>query len=416
MANDGYYGLGGEELSNHSRLVQLADAMGINAVRLTKDKTDWVQQTRGGVGYGNVANAPWYDPGYPASAEFAGIMVQEVRGIDDSTLESSVTEYVGAGGSNGKQRNATLTMVWSVVIVASTERGADFGKRWLDRRLAGTIQPGSCGGRELDYYRFANSAAVKVHRRNVATSRSTSVLRKRTSKCQTLWWATFTLTAGDPFEYGEEISRVTAIGQATNATGPAVTSSGGQVIVQESCPVFDYSPIFDPLYPAMIAPPVVPNYYPDGWGITPGMSFQRRWARLSALEPSALLSVPVIKLTSTTEARMVRVSLWDSLSPTNDQCGWLWSAVITYLPANLPIYIDGEQEAAYAWDGASPNVRRSDSLLYDPDAKPMDWTAFPDFGNMLMTLDTMAIPPAQGGGYQGGGNVRATLSLVAKSD
>lgn len=411
MANEGYFNFGGLELVNHARLAQLAPALGIKALRLTEAKTDWIWQALQEDDYPSVETAPWYDSGYEASSEFAGVLALDVRGLGDSTLEATPSEYNTDGGSTGMARNAMLTLVWNVVIVASTERGAEFGKRWLDRTLA-TRQGGSCSGSDLSYYRWADFDSPKVHRRNVAVTRGTSITRKRKTACHTLWWATFTMTAGDPFEYGEHYPKITSLGGA-NAVGSGAQTWGTLALTHQDCPVYDYSPLYDPAYPALVAAPAPPQFLPDGWTIKAGDAFQRSWVRISTTEPSVLSVVPFIKLTTSVSARMVRVGIWPYGSPTNDQCDPLFGAVVSYVPAALPVYLDGEQAVPYAWDGFSPSVRRTDSLTYSHNADPVEWTTLNDSTGLLVTLDVFA---KTGGGYEGDGNVRLALDLIPKSD
>ena len=58
MAHDGYVALGGEELFNASRTVQLAEAMGIDVVWLTPEQVQWIEDSLGGADYDLVATAP----------------------------------------------------------------------------------------------------------------------------------------------------------------------------------------------------------------------------------------------------------------------------------------------------------------------------------------------------------------------
>jgi hypothetical protein len=243
----------------------------------------------------------------------------------------------------------------------------------------------------------------------VTLSRGTSVTRKRSSHCSATWLVTYTWTANDPFEYGDEVTQFSALGGAV--TGPAVLTSGSQAMVEQSCPVYDYTPIYDPLHPALVPAPEVPNFYPVGWDLLPDVAFTRSWVRVKPVEPTALGVVPVLILTAGSDARMVRVSIWPSASNPDDFCDPLWTATVSYLPAGLDFTIDGEQQASYAWDGGSPRVRRTDSLVYGSEARPMEWRTFNDPDGLLVTLDVMS-----GAGYDGGGSVRAALSLVPKSN
>lgn len=563
MAYDGWLEFNGSELINLSRTVQLAEALGIDTVWVDPESVAWIQAALSGVDYDLITNAPWYDAGYPASAEFAGIIPLSMAGFDNSTLEATTIEYITDGGSSGKPRNKTLSIVASVAVVASTDRGADFGKRWLDRMLRAGGAQTFCSGSDLRYFRFAQAEGEPVppqaHRRDVTLTRGTSVTRKRGTYCSATWLATYTWTANDPFEYGDEVEqfsglggvalnlvtnsgfeasitgwasfgsaslfrstdeshsgvasgqvtasgvggaflnpfapigatrdfalslwvlgavdaeieigiaenpggtqfaltpvtmtgdwqRVTLAGTASGAAtdvspqinvtgtdviffddvmfvegltpyeigdgtvaGPSVISSGSVALVEQECPVYDYSPIYDPLYPALVAPPSVPDFYPQGWDLVSGQTFDRFWVRVDSTEPSVLNVVPVLTLTTEEDARMVRVSIWPSDSVPDDQCDPLWVAIITYLPAGMDFVIDGEQEASYVEGGVT--LRRTDSLVYGTGARPIEWAAFNDPTDLLITIDILS-----GSGsvdYDGGGTVRAALSFVPKSD
>lgn len=410
MAYDGWLEYNGTELVNLSRTSQLAEALGIDSVWVSPSRVQWIQDALSGVDYDVVTTAPWYDENYPASAEFAGIVPLGFPGLDDSTTEASTTEYVTDGGRSGKQRNATLPIVASVALIASSDRGAEYGKRWMDRVLRNAGARTFCSGADLRYFRYASAGAPVVHRRGVRLTRGASITRKRSVECSVTWLSTFTLTCDDPYEYGEAASVLADLGGVP--TG-AVINSGSLALTQESCPVYDYSPIYDPLYPALVPAPTAPDFYPDGWTIVEGDTFDRFWARVSPVEPSSLNVVPLIELTTDDDARMVRVSIWPADSLISDQCDPLFSVVVAYLPAGETFYIDGEQRASYVWNGGAAAVRRTDSLVYSPDAEPVQWTAFNDPENLLVTLDVFS---AGSGAFEGGGTVRAAVSFIPKSD
>lgn len=405
MAYDGWMEHNDVEIINVARTAALAPEMGLDSVRVRPAKVAWLSSTLGASDYDDITEAPWYDAGVPASAEFAGILPLAVQGLDDSTLESATTEYTSDGGNSGHPRNTTLSIVFNVVLVGTTERGVEYGKRWMDRTLRGGGGARRfCTGSDLTYLRYGAQGAPKAHRRDVSLSRGSSVTRKHATQCAVTWTVTFTMTAADPYEYGEEQPMMADLGGTV--TGPAVDSSGSVDMTHLTCPEYDYSPIFDPLYPAMVESPQAPDFYPDGWTLTSGLPFTRRWVRLDPVEPSGLLNVPLLTLTAgAVEARMVRLSIWPGDVPADSQCDPLFSVVVTYLPPTQQFVIDGEQKAAYLWDGVSDAVRRTDSLIYGPNAKPVEWAAFNDHGGLLVALDQF-----------GAGGVRASLALVPKSD
>lgn len=414
MAYDGWLEFGGVEIVNVSRIAQLAETLGIDVVWVTPESVQWIQDALGGVDYDLISNAPWYDPDFQPSAEFAGIMPLSIGGMDSSTAESRPVEYVTDGGNSGRLRSATLPLVGNVGIVASTDRGAEFGKRWLDRVLRGSTDA-FCSGSELRYFRYDQrldaEAPPIAHRRDVSLTRGTSVTRKTVTHCSSTWLATFTLTADDPYEYGDEVPQFTELGGAV--TGPGVESSGSLVLVEQSCPVYDYSPIQDPLFSSLTPAPSPPEFYPAGWDLEEGYTFDRFWARISSVEPSSLNVVPVLILDATDAARMVRFQVWPSDATTDERCDPLWTVIVSYLPPNTDFYVDGERKAAYLWNSFGDAVRRTDSLVYDADAEPIQWPAFNDPGGLLVTLDIFT---GSGSGAGGDSGVRAALSLVPKSD
>jgi hypothetical protein len=617
MAYDGWLEYNGVEVVNLSRTAQLAQALGIDTVWTTPESVAWIQTALGGSLYNDISEAPWYDPGYPASTEFAGIVPLSFPGLDDSTMESTPVEYITDGGHSGKPRNATLPIVANVAIIASTDRGADFGKRWMDRVFRSSSDNRVfCSGADLRYFRWEGVDSPIAHRRDVRQTRGSSVTRKRRTDCSATWTVTFTLTAADPFEYSEAFPMLVGLGggapyvgqithtnladepnvvsgdrwslagatgwtasldsvtpirgtvsrrttvvdtgsgiagalsllgpggtlswsvvpgayfssymdvrvgvadciahldvdfrdgsnvsvggttlgfanltatvpsrfggsalvpstavsavlsiqvddfsgtsvgqtvtydglvvelrstndglatyfdgdtapvgdkvyqwlgspgvsQSIEAVGSLVPANGSVALVQTTCPVYDYTPVYDPLYPALVPAPTPPDFYPNGWDIEDGMTFTRFWAEVDSIEPTYLDVVPVITLSSSTEARMVRIGIWSGDSDPSDQCGdLLFGAVVTYLPAGVDFIIDGEQKASYVWDGVSTAVRRTDSLVYSFDAKPVDWAKFTDPESLLITLDIFS----DSSGIEGDGEVRAALSLVQKSD
>ena len=417
MATDEWLSYGGVELINLARTTALAESLGIDTLWTDPDAVAWVEDARNGHDYDLVTTAPWYDAGFPASSEFAGIVPLSISGLDDSTKESTTTEYITAGGSSSKPRNKTLSLPFNVAIIASTERGADFGKRWLDRLLSGRSRSTFCSGEDLHYYQWGPSDETPlpplVHRRDVTVSRGTSVTRKRSTYCSATWLVTFTLVANDPFEYGEPVPQFLNLGNGSGVIaapgGQPLVSSGQMPLIESSCPVYDYAPIYDPLYPALVAPPTAPDFYPEGWDFEDGDSIYRFWVRVPPTEPSSLGLVPVVTLRASADARMVRVRVWPGNADTSSMCDPLWTAYVTYVMKDVDFVIDAEQQASYVWDGFSPVVRRADSLVYGEEATPVGWESFNSPEGLLVTLDfrTPGFVP---------GSITASLALVPKSD
>lgn len=426
MAYDGWLVFAGQEIANRARLIRLSQALGIDAVRLPVE--DWLEgmltdNPGFGLGpfgmgpfgspseYADVTTAPWYDAQVPASLEFAGFLPLSVRGLDDSTYESTPVEYITDGGHSGYPRHATKDVVVAGTLVASTERGAEYGRKWLSGALRSQGQRTFCSGGELHFLRYRDASSPFVYHRDVRLTRGVSITHKRSRSCYSLWGVTFTLNAADPYEYELVGPVVTGMGLDETVTGPHISWSGRAGTAVQACPSFSYEPVYDPLHPALEAPPVAPDFYPEGWRFSPGFSITRFFARVNAPGSSALTSVPVIKLRALKEARHIRVAVWPPDVDYLTQCDPLFVAIVSYLPPGADFYIDGEQKVSYLWESGSPYVRRTDSLVYGPNAQPVDWTAFTDKTGLLFTLD---VPTTVGD--LDTGDVEASLTLVPKSD
>lgn len=408
MAYDGWVMFGDTEIANLARTSQLAETYNVSAVWDTSTSTEWLSDLLGDPDYGDVSSAPWYDPTYTPSGEFFGLLPLRISGLDDSTAQRNSEENVSDGASPGLMRNGSQTLVFSAVLVASSDRGAEYGKSWLNRVLKGGQAPFT-GGEDLTYFRYPGADSPKMHRRNVTLSRAVTVVRKTTSDCSALWMISFTMTDNDSYEYGERVSRLTNLGAAVSG---ASLGSGQLDLLESTCPVYDYSPLYDPLYPGLVPSPTAPDFLPAGWTVEAGDQFRRYWGRITPPDPSTLLYVPTFKVTSLVPARMIRMSVWGSNNPLDVQCNPLFSAMLTYSPGGLPIYIDGERKNSYGWDGSSPYVRRTDNLVYSKSGGPVPWSAFNDPTSLLVTLDVFFLDTTP----VDNGTVTVDLSLTSKSD
>jgi len=428
VAYEGWFEYSGGELINAARTRALARSLNISAVRLRHRSVSWIENTLTGVAgfglegfgltpfgsptdYPDITGAPWYDSRYEASEEFAGFVPLNVAGLSDSTLVSDPVEYVTDGGHPGRPRNAVLPLVFTLALVAKTPRGAEYGKAWLDNRLRDTGRKVFCAGADLTYFRYPEVGSPKAHRRNVRLTRGTSVTKKYQRGCAVLWFLNFTMTAADPFEYGEPQTVLEGLGTAS-VSGPNLLDSGSTTMTQQPCPVYDYSPVYDPLYPALVAPPALPNLYPEGWLIQNGMSFRRYWAEVEAPSPKSTPVVPLVKIDSSVEWRSARLSVWSEASGATAQCDPLFETVLTYIPQNQELYVDGEQKAVYVWDGSSAIVRRADSLAFSGDAEPVQWLPFNDAESLFITLDFFQ----NSGAYPALGDIEVEVQFISKTD
>lgn len=83
--------------------------------------------------------APWYSTRIPESAEFGGVWVLDVKGLDSTPISRPVTEMVGDGAAaTGPMRRPSRTVTFDAVLVACSNAGLTYGLQWLRCLLADT--------------------------------------------------------------------------------------------------------------------------------------------------------------------------------------------------------------------------------------------------------------------------------------
>lgn len=82
--------------------------------------------------------APWYSIRYPASAEFAGVWVTDVKGLDATPTARKVSELVGSGGVAGPHRDIPRKVTFEALLIASSNAGLEHGLKWLTCQIRDT--------------------------------------------------------------------------------------------------------------------------------------------------------------------------------------------------------------------------------------------------------------------------------------
>lgn len=427
MAFDGYFVFGDVEIGNKARTKVYAETLGLETVWIAGNYS-WMEEVLSNYSSPLVDQAPWYDPDQPLSNDFGGVLITAAEGIDASTSTADVVEFVGDGGRAGHGRNATKTIVFSAALVGKTEAAVEYGLRWLKQALKRRNCVGTskfCLGEDLYYWRARYQGEPgtidvedfllenDVHLRDVTFTRGPVVTRKRTGPCDTVWTVTFTAVAGDPYEYGTPVPILSQLNwDSTPYIPPFSGTEGVTFYPEEACPQAIWTPIYDPLYPTAVPPPAPPDYYPEGWVIHNG-----NWNRAYADIPHSQIPlwtqvVPFIRLYAHEgdgDARGIRVRLYPQNAAYDDACGYLWEAIVAYIPEGWYFYIDGVQRTAYLWDGVSDNVRRADSLLYGTDAKPVTWPALSCDLDMFITIDHANLPGDEA-------DVSLDFTLIGRND
>lgn len=83
--------------------------------------------------------APWYTTRVPESAEFGGIWVLDVKGLNSTPVQVEVTEMAGDGGVPGPHRDASRKVTFDAMLIACSNAGLTWGLQWLNCQLRDTI-------------------------------------------------------------------------------------------------------------------------------------------------------------------------------------------------------------------------------------------------------------------------------------
>lgn len=140
----GYAALNGQEMFNTSRLIshitptvpaedgETASMMQCACeIRIPYNDTWPGLEAALGDGPYVITDAPWYNAARPESAEFAGVWLMAVEGMDAVPVQRDIAESICAGGIAGRARSTSRTLNFSALIVACTNAGMEYGKDWL---------------------------------------------------------------------------------------------------------------------------------------------------------------------------------------------------------------------------------------------------------------------------------------------
>lgn len=81
--------------------------------------------------------APWYDPDDPASEEFLGLFMLDIKGYDSVVTRVVTPRVQGLGGATfSGQRYLPREWMFKAALISATDAGAEYGLRWLTAQLS----------------------------------------------------------------------------------------------------------------------------------------------------------------------------------------------------------------------------------------------------------------------------------------
>lgn len=386
--------------------------------------------------------APWYDEDVTESNDFWGVYPLSMEGGDSSSRESASVEFTTAGGSPGRLRMGTKNAVYSCVLVGATDRAVEYGMRWLRRATLGAV----CSSRLADETTLGSvaeflsvapvlpvtipggdpvdgdtvfldggdasgippdtEATIEVSLReyvrrfrNAKVVDGPTVTRKRSMSgpCGgAAWLVTFTLQAGDPYQYGYEQTVLQGYmdPEVTDPWSPdlpvdGVADTAWAPYVEVECGQPIWTPVYDPLCGAMTVPPGPPSV-PLGC-YTPPTSWNRRKVTIPAeIIPLWGDMMPQLTVFSETGLRNLRVRWYadpdGDFDPDDSPCDFVGDWVLSYIAPGWTLIVDAVARQSRVITDLG-RVRSANSLVFQNDSTPIVWPSLTCGYGYVMTLD-----------------------------
>lgn len=318
--------------------------------------------------------AGWYSPDVPGSENFLGGIVSEIKGLFDSTQETSYSDLKGDGAVHNARRFGVREIYIKMTLFSLSDLGMTVGLDWLKDTLSGgfcgnTRQRSDCYGDELIFLRsklvgsnvndvaasyFARSSMVK----DVRTLQGVKILRTVPFKGVEAIEVEFILLAANPFIFRlvpEWSLNATGI---TPATAPEVKCNIEANSYAEL--------ITDPNDGAVARPPrpplINPTPMPATWNrrnMTAPASKNQQWGQI----------VTKVTVSASNVQRMLRLRFYRE---GYSGCDYDGEFLITYIPEGDTLIIDGTDNSIMMIRSTGKVVPAS-NLVVGSDGRPATW-------------------------------------------
>lgn len=386
---DGYLSFAGAEIINAARTSAYLKKL---AIRLeVKCDADGLNTALGHAAYSTPAadGAPWYKSTRAATGDFYGLMPGRIQGGEDSTRQVQLTELTGDGAVMTTSRYASRETRFVATAFAASEEAMEAGLAWLRDKLAadscGTSVGLGCKGHQA--MRFTSkpvtNAQMQEYQRTFYKTEITEgpkVTERLGFKSVTAWTVEFTMTSGRPWAF----TLAKAITTLDLPSGASWTDPAG-----EDCSVADEAYddfIDDPYFTAIAKPPRPATILP------PNLLAIDSWRRRTVALPADVTSrwgriVPTLRIqTGAEDAQQIRIRFYRGT--TQSGCGYDGEFLISYLPANSVMLIDGVRQEVSVTK-ANGAVVPGGHLLYGSAGRPFMWPSMGCQQGYTMTADMM---------------------------
>lgn len=320
-------------------------------------------------------NAPWYSPQISNSEHFYGGMVNEVRGLFDSTQTANFTELKSGGAVHNGRTFGVREIYVKMTLFSKGELSMSVGIDWLKETLSGgfcgpTGSRASCVGEDLMFLTsglLGNSVSAvnrsfmdrAVMAKDVRVLQGLKVLRTVPFNSVNAVEVDFILIAASPFLFRLEEEWSVLASSATPHTEPEYKCDPSADSYAEL--------ITDPNDGAVSRPPRPPLINP--------LPMPSSWIRHDLYTPTVAhqkFGQTVIKATvqASNTQRMLRIRMYRIGNVTCDYDG---EFLITYIPAGHTLVIDGTDNTIMMYrPGGKPPVPAA-NLVVGSDGRPAVW-------------------------------------------
>jgi hypothetical protein len=390
---NGYLSFGGVELLNDQRvqtyLAKFAPLVDQHC------ETVGLNVALGHAAYNTPAldGAPWYRANRPATADFYGLWVRDIQGLEGSTRETEHTELSGDGAAHTSYRHGSREIRVRAAAFALTPEAMNEGMTWLREVLAadacGSSAAIGCTGHQLSMYTSQPTTTVEANARRRTFYKVESIEfpdPRKDTKAQSVvvYNLEFTFRAGTPWAF-TNLALMTTLDLPS---GSSFTDPVGEDCSAMDDPYLDF--INDPYFTAIALPPTPPTIKP------PNILDITTWRRRTYVLPGTTVDrwgrvVPRVRITTgSTAAQFVRVRFYTGTT-TVSGCGFDGEFLVSYIPANSVMVIDGvKREISVTIPGG--RTVPGGHLLFGSDGRPFSW---PSMGCQQVYTMTADIMPGQ---------------------
>jgi hypothetical protein len=352
----GWMELNGQELSNSSRLVShlkrtapVRDDDYVPPMPCVCDVSVPYDDTWPGLidvlnnGPYTLDRAPWFNAARPESAEFAGVWVMDVQGLDSLPVQRDIAEAVGSGGVASWARDTSRLVTFSALVVACSNAGARYGLNWLSCILR---QANVRGGVDMKFYKAHPSDTSAPPATQLRTTYGTVLTKSPTvvevsgkggshrHRQASIFRVEWEMVCTNPYLYGESVTAAVGWDSVVEesiewAHAPDCEDTG-------SCDL-------PTIYNAECAPPVIEleaAQIPVCGGCLPLCSIERRVWEMAGVLPSVCEETTVSMRVRNDGDAPLTVNFYWRPCGSADPCDKTGHMTVSGLPAGMTVVAD----------------------------------------------------------------------------